>query len=69
MLGFNLKNMKVFVTKQGSEMPSNRWVEGQEINCHENIAADFIKRGIATEFPSEITSESKEEPLKTKKKK
>ena len=59
---------KVYVTKKGSEMPSNKWEEGDEISVHENIAELFITRGIATR--TEITksdSESLEKPLKTKK--
>jgi len=58
--------MKVIVTKQGSEMKTNNWKEGQEIECHENLAKDFIKRGIAID-PNEVVKEV-EEPKKTKKK-
>lgn len=44
---------KVFVTKKGSEMKSNNWKEGQEINVHENIAEHYIKNGIASDEPIE----------------
>jgi len=38
---------KVIITAKGSKMPTNSWAEGQEIECHDNIAKLFIERGIA----------------------
>lgn len=46
-------------------MNSNDWIEGQEIDCHENLAKMFIEDGIASD-PNEIIQVI-EQP-KTKKK-
>lgn len=40
---------EIIITKQGSEMKSNDWEEGGVVSVHPNLAADFIKRGIAKE--------------------
>lgn len=53
--------MKVIVTKKGASLPTNDWKEGQEISVHENLATDFIKRGIV-EGPEE-----KKEPAESHK--
>lgn len=58
---------KVIITLKGSLMNTNTWKEGQEITCHENLAIDFINRGIATDPDGVIVSE--EEPIKKPKKK
>jgi hypothetical protein len=41
--------VKLFVTKKGSELKTNNWKEGQEIECHENLANDFLKNGLVQE--------------------
>lgn len=51
--------VKLFVTKKGSELKSNGWKEGQEIECHENLANDFLKNGLAQE-------QKEEKQIKTK---
>lgn len=61
--------MKVIVTKKGSEMKSNKWDEGQEIDCHENIAKLFIERGIAVDPIAPNVATEVEEPTKKHKKK
>jgi len=64
----------VLVTKKGASLPSNNWVEGQKITCHEVIANLFIERGVCkdesdtNEEPKEDdTNVVKEKPKKTKK--
>ena len=47
-------------------MPVNSWKEGQEISCHENIAAEFIKRGIATDGEVPKTTKEPKAPKTTK---
>ena len=59
--------MKVIITKKGTELRTNKWIEGQEIECHENIGKKFIERGLAIDPNSEIKQEENK-PLKTKKK-
>jgi hypothetical protein len=54
---------KVVITQKGSEMKTNGWKEGQLIECHPNIAADFIKKGIAID-PDDTEVK---EPKKSKK--
>lgn len=50
----------LFVTEKGAAMPSNSWKEGEEISCHEVIAEDFIKRGIATDSEASQPKPKKE---------
>lgn len=61
--------MKLFVTEKGAKMKSNKWIEGQEIECHENIGNLFITKGIAVASlePKKDKEEDKDKP-KTKKK-
>ena len=47
-------------------MNPNDWIEGQEIDCHENIGNMFIKDGIAIDPNNPIEEEVKQ--IKTKKK-
>ena len=44
---------KVIVTEKGAALKCNSWKAGQIIEAHENIANDFLKRGIALEIGSE----------------
>lgn len=60
--------MKVIITKLGASLPSNDWEEGQEIECHENLAAHFIETGIA-EDPEGESRTPKQKELKTSKQK
>lgn len=61
--------MKVIITKKGTELKTNRWVVGQEIECHENIGKKFIERGLAID-PNNVIEVKEEEvkQIKTKKK-
>ncbi len=45
-LKINIVKVTVKATKAGAEFPSNDWKEGQEIQCHINLARDFKKRGL-----------------------
>ena len=60
---------KIKVTKKGASMDSNNWKEGQEIECHPNLAEDFIKRGIAINIDEELPIDEELETTKTKKSK
>jgi hypothetical protein len=53
---------KVIVTAKGSALKCNDWKEGQVIECHENLAVEFIKNG----FAIDIDGTEKTKPEKTK---
>jgi len=55
--------MELFVTKKGSELKSNHWIEGQKIKCSDSLGAYFIENGIAT---LNVVEEQKEEVEKPK---
>lgn len=59
---------KVIITAKGASMKSNNWTEGQEVECHENLASLFIERGIAVK-ERQITEVKIEEPKRKKEKK
>jgi hypothetical protein len=49
------------LNKIRDSLKCNKWVEGQEISCHENLAKNFIERGLCSE-------EKQETKVKTSKK-
>lgn len=61
--------MKVIVTEKGAKMKSNNWIEGQEIECHENIGNYFIEKGIAKNIGDEFFSENNQVEITLKKNK
>lgn len=61
-----IKMKKVIITAKGASLKTNNWEEGQEINCHENLATDFIERGLATD-PDAVKEEPKAKEPKAKK--
>lgn len=50
-------------------MKSNNWIEGQEIECHENIGNYFIEKGIAKNIGDEFFSENNQVEITLKKNK